>query len=249
MFTREKYVKNVDFILVVTLLLPVFAEQFASVFLAMASSVISSNVDTNIINVTSLVSSVISLPSPIYSAIASGGAILMSHAMGAGDTARARKLFTTSMHLGLVIATFIAVCIICVKSPLLRAFYPAMSEEFFEAGEIYAVFAALSFPINFFQTNTIGIMRSCLNTKGAFLISLGVSIVDILMRIIFMIVLDMGIMGLGISIIVSKVCSLVICLIIIKKIGIFKGCIKDFKNFIFSRCAYGYIQIRCCYVL
>ena len=232
MFTRQKRVPNVDFILVITLFLPIFAEQFSSVFLTLVSTLISSNIDTNIINVTSLVSSVISLPSAIYSAVASGGAILMSHAMGAGDTPRARRLFTTSMHLGLVIASFISLAIILTSSPLLHAVYPAMSEEFFAAGEIYAVFAALCFPINFYQTNTIGIMRSCLNTKGAFLISLSVSVVDLLMRALFMIVFDFKILGLCFAIIISKLFSLAVCSFIIKKIGLFKGCITDFKNFI-----------------
>ncbi len=232
MFTRQKRIENVDLILVVTLFLPIFAEQFSSVFLTVASTLISSNIDTNIINVTSLVSSAISLPSAVYSAIASGGAILMSHAMGAGDIPKARRLFTTSMHLGLLIASSISLVIIIVRSPLLRAVYPAMSEEFFKAGEIYAIFAAVCFPINFYQTNTIGIMRSCLNTKGAFLISLCVSVVDLVMRALFMIVFDLKILGLCIAIIISKIFSLVICSLIIKKIGHFNGCILDFKNFI-----------------
>ena len=232
MSTHAKRTLNVDVILVITLFLPIFAEQFASVFLAFLSNLVSSNIDTGILNVTSLVSSVITLPGALYSCIASGTSIRTSHAMGAGDTQRARSLFTTSMHFGLVIATVIAVVISLSNRVLIRSVYPAMSEHFFQMAGVYAVFAALCFPIDFYQTNTIGIMRSCLNTKGAFLISLGVSLVSLSFKAFFMICLDMGIWGLCIALVISKLFSLIICSVIIKKIGIFKGCLFDFKNFI-----------------
>ena len=232
MSTHVKRTLNVDVILVITLFLPIFAEQFASVFLTFLSNLVSSNIDTGILNVTSLVSSVITLPGALYTCIASGTSIRMSHATGAGDTRRARSLFTTSMHLGLLIAIVIAIVISLSNRVLIRSVYPAMSEHFFEMAGVYAVFASLCFPIDFYQTNTIGIMRSCLNTKGAFFISLGVSIVSLLFKAFFMICLDMGILGLCLSLVISKLFSLGICSFIIKKIGIFKGCFFDFKNFI-----------------
>ena len=232
MDARQKRVFNPDFSLVITLLIPIFSEQFASVFLSMLSSMVSSNIDTNIINVTSLVSSVISLPGALYACIASGGAILMSHAMGANDTARARGLFRTSMHLGISIALFVTLLAIVFGDPLLKAVYPHMSEEFFRLGRIYTIFASCAFPINFYQTNCIGIMRSCLNTRGAFLISMSVAIVDLAFKAFFMLYLDMGILGLCLAMMVSKLYSIVVCSVIVKKIGIFKGCLLDFKNFI-----------------
>ena len=112
---------------------------------------VSSNIDTGIINVTSLVSGVITLPSALYGCIASGTAILMSHAMGAGDTKKARGLFTTSMHLGISIALAVTLIAILFGNPLLRAFYPKMSDHFFELGRIYTIFSASLFPITFIK--------------------------------------------------------------------------------------------------
>ncbi|MBQ9975302.1 MAG: hypothetical protein IJP16_02255 [Clostridia bacterium] len=232
MDTRGKRVLNPDYFLVITLLIPIFAEQFASVFLAMISNMVSSNIDTNIINVTTLVSSVIGLPGALYGCIASGCAILMSHAMGGGDTEKARKLFTTSMHLGISIALLVTASAILFGQPLLRAVYPNMSEEFFKLGRIYTVFVAIGFPISFYQTNCIGIMRSSLNTTGAFLISMSVAIVNLGFKALFMLVFDMGILGLCVASLISQLYSAVVCTVIVKKTGVFNGCMLDFKHFI-----------------
>jgi Na+-driven multidrug efflux pump len=229
---RRKRVSNPDFLLVVTILLPIFAEQFASVFLAALSNMVSSNIDTNIINVTTLVSGVVSLPAALYGCIASGTAILMSHDMGAGDTVKARRLFTTSMHLGILVALFVSLLVILFGQPLLRAVYPKMSQEFFELGRIYTIFISVGFPIGFYQANCIGIMRSSLNTKGAFLISMSVAIVDLAFKAFFMLVLDMGILGLCLASLISKAYSLVVCTIVVKKSQVFNGCLFDFKPFV-----------------
>lgn len=232
MDTRKQRVVNPDFALVLTIFLPIFAEQFSSVFIAMLSNMVSSNIDTGIINVTSLVSGVITLPSALYGCIASGTAILMSHAMGAGDTKKARGLFSTSMHLGISIALVVSLVAIIFGNPLLRAFYPKMSEHFFELGRIYTIFSASLFPISFYQTNCIGIMRSSLNTRGAFLISMSVAIVNLAFKALFMLVFDMGIWGLCFASLISNLYSVVVCSVIVKKMEVFNGCFFDFKNFI-----------------
>lgn len=228
---RKKSV-SYDVSLIFVLLLPIFAEQFASVFLSVLSSMLSSNIDPNILNVTTLVSSVTGLPGAFYGCVASGTAILMSHSMGASDTEKSRSLFKTSMHLGISIALFIAVLLLVFGNPLLRVTYPNMSENFFKLSTPYLIFSVLSFPIAFYQTNCIGIMRSCLNTKAAFLISMSVALVDLLFKALFMLVFDLGIWGLCIAMAVSKVYSLIVCTVIVKKIGIFDGCMSDFKHFV-----------------
>ena len=151
MDTRNQRVLNPDFSLVLTIFLPIFAEQFSSVFISMLSNMVSSNIDTGIINVTSLVSGVIGLPCALYGCIASGTAILMSHAMGGGNIKKARSLFSTSMHLGIAIALGVSLVAMLFGNPLLRAIYPKMSEHFFELGRVYTIFTAFTYPISFIR--------------------------------------------------------------------------------------------------
>ena len=194
---RRKFEARVDLWLVISLFFPVFWEQLASMVLAMVSSIISTNIDTSFLNATSLVGSVFGPFTTLYGCVASGAAILVSQYIGAGDEERSRNLFSTSMLIGTLISIVIAAVIILFHNPILRATYPDMSEAFFTNANIYSVFYAITLPMGFFRTNMIGILRGCLNTKGPLYISLFGGIIDILTKWIFMIVFDMGIIGLG----------------------------------------------------
>ncbi len=224
---RLKHDTKVDLLLIFTLFLPVFWEQLASIVLTMISSMISSNIDTSYLNATSLVGSVFAPFTTLYSCIATGASILISQYMGAQDSQRSRSLFSTSMILGTGISLAVALCIIVFRNPILRASYPNMSEHFFESGNLYAIFYALSLPMGFFRSNMIGILRGSLDTKGPFYISLFSGVLDIALRYLSMVVLDMGIIGLGLSSIASGLFNTVICAVVVGKAGSFNGCITS----------------------
>lgn len=221
---------RVDVALVITLFLPVFWEQLASVLLSVVSSAISSNIDTSFLNATSLVGSAVGPLTTLYGSIATGTAILMSQYMGAGDDNRARKLFTTSNALGLSIALCIALAIVILRDQVLHLLYPNMSETFFINAKTYAIFFAITVPMSFFRTNIIGILRGCLNTKGPLYISLFGGAADILLRFFFMVVLDMGIVGLGLASVLSNLFFTSVCIYNLNKVGTFKNCFKEFAS-------------------
>ena len=175
---------KIDILLVITLFLPVFWEQLASMMLTVISSIISTNIDTTYINATSLVGSVFGPFTTLYGCVASGSAILISQYLGANDEERSRSLFSSSMLLGTLVSLVISLVIIFFHNPILRSVYPDMSEKFFTNANIYSVFYALTLPMGFFKSNMIGILRGCLNTKGPLYISLFGGIADIALKYI-----------------------------------------------------------------
>ncbi len=231
MIFRIKDNTRLDLFLIFTLFLPVFWEQLASVLLSVLSSVISSNIDTTYLNVTSLVGSVVGPLTTLYASIASGASILMSQYMGASDTERSKKLFSTSNILGLSVSLLISFLIVFFHNPVLRAFYPNMSESFFKNGAVYSIFLAFTVPMTFFRTNVIGILRGALNTKGPLYISLFGGVIDLFLRFLFMIFFDMGIVGLGLASVISNIVFTLISLYILHKSGQFKGCFLNAFKF------------------
>ncbi len=223
---RIKNNVRIDIMLVITLFLPVFWEQLASIVLSMISSMISTNIDTSFLNATSLVGSVFGPFTTLYGCVASGSAILISQYIGAEDNERSRSLFSTSMLIGTVISVLISAVIILFHDPILRSTYPDMSETFFKNANIYSVFYAITLPMGFFRTNMIGILRGCLNTKGPLYISLFGGIIDIALKWLLMVVFEMGIVGLGLASVLTNLFFTVICAVIIGKTGNFKGCVK-----------------------
>ncbi len=224
---RLKSNTRIDIMLVITLFLPVFWEQLASIVLAMISSIISTNIDTSFLNATSLVGSVFGPFTTLYGCVASGSAILISQYIGAEDEERSRSLFSTSMLIGTLISVLISVVVVLFHDPILRSTYPDMSETFFKNANVYSIFYAITLPMGFFRSNMIGILRGCLNTKGPLYISLFGGIVDIALKWLLMVVFEMGIVGLGLASVLTNLFFTLICAVIIGKTGNFKGCIKD----------------------
>lgn len=229
MFRIKNNVK-IDILLVFTLFLPVFWEQLASIALTMASSMISTNIDTGFLNATSLVGSVFGPFTTLYGCVASGSAILISQYIGANDNERSRSLFSTSMLIGTAISLVISAAILIFRDPIIRSTYSGMSEDFFTNANIYSIFYAITLPMGFFRTNMIGILRGCLNTKGPLYISLFGGVVDIALKWLLMVAFDMGILGLGIASVLTNLVFTLICAVIIGKTGNFKGCVtKSFS--------------------
>lgn len=226
MFKIKNNVK-IDILLIITLFLPVFWEQLASIVLTMVSSMISTNIDTNFLNATSLVGSVFGPFTTLYGCVASGSAILISQYLGADDNEKSRSLFSTSMLIGTAISLVIALVIIVFRNPILRSTYSGMSEVFFTNANIYSIFYAITLPMGFFRTNMIGILRGCLNTKGPLYISLFGGVVDIALKWLLMVVFEMGIIGLGLASVLTNLFFTIICAVIIGKTGNFKGCVKN----------------------
>ncbi len=227
MLFRMKSSTRIDFALVLTLFLPVFWEQLASVLLSVVSSAISTNIDPAYLNATSLVGSAVGPLTTVYGSIATGSAILMSQYMGAGDNARARKLFATSNLMGFAVSFLISAFIIIFRAPVLSLLYPNMSESFLVNANIYSIFLAITVPMSFFRTNIIGILRGCLNTKGPLYISLFGGVADIALRYLFMVKFSLGIVGLGLASVLSNLFFTAVSLLILNKVGVFKGCFKD----------------------
>lgn len=227
MLRFKKNEKNIDLFLIFTLFFPVFGEQLASILLSVISSVISSNIDVSYLNATALVGSVVGPLTTLYASIASGASILMSQYMGADDKELSRKLFSSSNLIGFIVSIFISVIIILFRNPALTIMYPKMSESFLKNASVYAVFLAISIPLSFFKTNVIGILRSCLDTKGPLYISLLGGFSNIVLKFLFMVIFDLGIWGLGMATLISEILFTFVCAFMLKKVEIFNGCIKD----------------------
>ena len=243
MLFRLKQNTRLDFLLIFTLFLPVFWEQLASILLSVISTTVSSNIDTTYLNVTSLVGSVVGPLTNLYVSIATGASILMSQYMGANDKDKTMKLFATSNLLGVFISLIISLSVILFRDPVLKAVYPNMSQYFLDNASIYSIFLAITVPMTFFRTNIIGILRGALNTKGPLYISFFGGIVDLSLRFFLMVVFDLGIIGLGISTVISNSFFTVISLVVLHKSGQFNGCFKNIFKLYDKRTALETIKI------
>ena len=128
LFTRQQ---------LTALLLPLIAEQALSVTIGLADTLMVSSVGEAAVSGVSLVDSFNTLMIQIMSALATGGAVVVSQYLGAKEqekaNASAGQLILLSAILGAVVA---ALCILFAR-PMISACYGSIDADVLDAGGLY----------------------------------------------------------------------------------------------------------------
>ncbi|MGN1060280.1 MAG: MATE family efflux transporter [Candidatus Coproplasma sp.] len=203
------------------LILPIVIEQIFSTSLGLFDSMMVSGIDSagNVGNAVANVDQINNLIIQLFSAFATGGAIITSQYIGAKDYDKASQ---SAKHVLVVVSIVsLAICALCLalNNPLLKLFFGGVSREVHESSRIYFYVTAASFPF-------IGIFNACAallraQRKSVFnMISAALScVLNVGVNALLIYVAHMGVLGAAIATLVcrSVPAVLMFCLLLRKK--------------------------------
>lgn len=211
---KERLFSNRQLIL---LILPLIVEQGLSILVGMCDSVMVSSAGEAAISGVSLVDMINAIVLTLFAALATGGAVVISHFLGARDIPNARKstgqLVAMSGVLGLALMAF---CLVFAQG-LLKLFFGSIEDSVMEAGLLYLRITALSFPFIALYNAGAAVFRSMGNSKVSMKVSLVMNIINVGGNAICILVLRMGVAGVAIPTLVSRAVAAVIMLILISR--------------------------------
>ena len=147
------------------LLIPIIVEQLLSSLMGTADTMMVSNVGSVAISAVSLVDSINTLILNIFSALATGGAIVCSQYIGKQRIDRAnaagRQLVLSMFAISTVIS---AVCVI-FRRPLLSLVFGRVDADVMENALIYMLITGLSFPFIGLYNASAALFRSSGNSR------------------------------------------------------------------------------------
>ena len=142
------------------LIIPLIFEQALAMTVGIADTVMISAVGEAAVSGVSLVDMINNLVFAVFSALATGGAVVTSQYIGAKRPRQARdsaaQLLITVLTLGL----FVMLLTIAVKEPLLRLFFGGIEEDVMQNALIYFLISALSFPF-------LAVYNACADSPAA----------------------------------------------------------------------------------
>mgnify|MGYP000106929786 FL=1 len=179
------------------LLLPLLAEQFLVVLIGMMDTIMVSYCGESAMSGVSLVDSINVLLIGVFSALATGGAVLVSQYLGqkrpdAAKTA-AKMLFYVVLLVSLAI---MAVCLI-FRKPLLLAIFGNVEEDVMAASQIYFLMSALSYPVMAIYNAYCALLRCIGNPRATMFSSFIMNIVNLIGNSVTIFWLGWGVMGAG----------------------------------------------------
>ena len=193
------------------LLIPLMVEQVLNSLMGTADTMMVSNVGSAAISAVSLVDSINTLIRNIFSALATGGAIVCSQYIGKQRTDKAnvagRQLILSMFAISVVIS---AICVI-FRAPLLSLIFGKVDADVMENALTYMLITGLSFPFIGLYNASAALFRSSGNSKLPMTVSMISNCINIVGNAIFIFGLKMGVAGAALSTLTSRIfCAVVI---------------------------------------
>ena len=199
------------------LLIPIVVEQLLNSFMGMVDTMMVSNLGSQAISGVSLVDSVNNLIVQLFSAMATGAAIVCSHYIGMKNKDGANKAARQVVLTVAVIAVTITILGLIFRRPLLSLIFGQVEPAVMDNAVDYFLFTALSYPFLALFSAGSALFRSCGNSRYPMVVSVISNVFNVAGNALLMFVFKMGVSGAAISTLISRVFCMVVIFIALSK--------------------------------
>ena len=193
------------------LLIPLIIEQVLNSLMGVADTMMVSRVGSASISAVSNVDQINILVIQLFSALATGAAIICSQYLGRNDEKKAGEAAEqVVLTVGFISLVFSIMCMVFCK-PLLHLIYGNVAQDVMDASIIYFFITSMSFPFLALFAAGSAFFRAAGNAKYPMRISVISNFMNIAGNAVLIFVFDMGVAGAAISTLVSRMfCMIVI---------------------------------------
>ena len=196
----------------IRLIIPLVIEQALTILVGMCDGVMVSSVGEAAISGVSLVDMINNLIIVLFSALATGGAVVVSQFLGAREQKSANKSAGQLILLSGILGLGVGVLCFVLARPMIRLFYGSIDADVLDAGTLYLKIIAVSYPFLALYNAGAAIFRSVGNSEVSMRVSVIMNITNIVGNAFCIFVLRMGVAGVAVPTLVSRVLGAVIIL-------------------------------------
>ncbi|MDF2589275.1 MAG: family efflux transporter [Anaerocolumna sp.] len=208
MFSKKRLTK---------LIVPLIIEQLLAVTVGMADTIMVAKAGESAVSGVSLVDTLNILLINIFSALATGGAVVAAQYLGGKEKEKACKsagqLLLSTGAISLLIMLISLFC----NGLILRLIYGNLEPELMNNAKIYFYITAVSFPFLAIYNSCAALFRAMGNSKVSMYVSLIMNAINVTGNAILIIGLHMGVAGVAYPTLLSRIVAAVIMLALISK--------------------------------
>ena len=196
MFTKRDLLK---------MMLPTIIQNILSITLSTADSIMVASAGEAAVSGVSLVGTLDTLLIITFSSLVAGGSVVVSHALGNGDHAFARKCAAQLLYAAAGIALAITVLVSLFRALLLTLLYGSAEADVLHSANNYLRVIVLSFPLLALYNCGISLFRVMGNTVIAMILSFIMNIINIAGNAIFIFGCGMGTAGAALATLIARI--------------------------------------------
>ena len=199
------------------LIIPLVIEQMLVIMVGTADTIMVSAAGEAAVSGVSLVDMISVLLINIFAALATGGAVVASQLLGARDRGKACKSASQLLLITAAISIVIMIFSILFREQLLRLLFGGISDDVMENAMTYFWITALSFPFLALYNACAALFRSMGNSRVSMFTSFAINIINVAGNAILIYGFHMGVVGVAVPTLISRVIGAIILLILIAK--------------------------------
>ena len=195
----DKDLKNMIFALLV--------EQFLLMFVGIADTFVVSFSSEADVSGVSLVTSFNTVLIFLFTALSSGGAVIISQYIGNGNDKMASKSASQLLLISTIISVFTSILILIFRYPLLKLLFGKIEQDVMNSCEIYLIITTLSLPALAIYDAGAALCRSIGKTNVTMYVSALTNVINVIGNCIGVFILHLGAAGVAYPSLITRILS------------------------------------------
>ncbi len=197
-FTNQKLVR---------LIIPLVIEQLLLMTVGMADTMMVTTAGEAVVSGVSLVDNINILIINIFSALSTGGAVVVAQYLGRKEPENARSAAKQLLYVALIVSLFLMGAALLFRQHILRLLFGDISQAVMDSALIYFLLTAAAYPFIAVYNAGAALFRAMGNSKVSMVNSLIVNIINIAVNAVLIYGFGMGSAGAGVGTLVSRIAA------------------------------------------
>ncbi|HIW32961.1 MAG TPA: MATE family efflux transporter [Candidatus Paenibacillus intestinavium] len=193
--------------------IPIFVDSAFIVLISILNTAMISSSGIAAVSAVSVVDSLNMFIISVFIAVATGGTVIVAQYKGKRDAKQASLAASQAISSVIVISIVISLFAIIFHSPILNSLFGGADADVLANAKIFLIGSCISYPFIAIYQSIVGVLRGVGDTKASLGLSLILNLSYFILNIILITLLDMGVLGLAISLIVARVLGAAVSLI------------------------------------
>ena len=191
----------------VRLMIPLVVEQLLLMTVGMADTMMVTNAGESVVSGVSLVDNINILIINIFSALSTGGAVVVAQYLGRREPENARSAARQLLYAALLAALALMALALLLREHILRLLFGDIAQEVMDSALIYFLLTAAAYPFIAIYNAGAALFRAMGNSKVSMLNSLVVNLINIAVNAVLIYGFHMGAAGAGIGTLTSRIAA------------------------------------------
>lgn len=196
--------ESMDYRAIIALYIPILIDQAFIVGLNLVNTAMISSSGVSAVSAVNMVDSLNLFLINVFVAVATGGTVVVAQYKGSGNNQMVARATSGSIASVSMLSVVIGLLIIALHNPLLRLLFGSASAEVLDSARIYLIGSGISFLGLAIVQAVCGALRGVGKSRASLALSLIMNLLYVLLNIVFITMLNMGVMGMTIAINIAR---------------------------------------------